>query len=355
MKRWGLQRTLAAVLAGACVGLLAFPRAAIRAEAPVTVTVMSNFYPLEVWELGKERRWMWNGGEIELLNNGSAAELDLRFVAESFRTTRQLTVVADDVAAMTILVPPAASRYVVVKHLRVRAGKMTLRFDASPGPVRVKDFITSSDAREVSIAFGSFSTVASASPEGLIEQTGAFPEANWHRSFFTEDEEAANDLRRQGRLAEALVKYRALITGAAASQLSYVWAGLCALVLGAPDEAQNLFRNSREGQERAAVRGYATKIASELDEFVTKSELVRRPDTISHLRTSGEIYLAVPEYEAVLRAHPDDAVANLWLGLIYGAGERLPEARGRFDRIVQAAPNTYDAQFLRNFIKPVAP
>jgi len=350
-----VRRGLAAALVAGCIGPLAFPRAAAPAEPAMTVAVTRNFYPLELWEPGKERRWMENGGEIELLNSGSTAEVNLRFVAESFHTSRQLTVVADDGVAMIVLIPPAASRHVVVKHLRVPPGKMTLRFDASPGPAQVREVVASSDPRQVSVAFGPFSTVASASPEGLIEQTGAFPGAGSPSSISSVDEEEANGLRRQGRFAEARVKYRALITAGGASQLSYVWAGMCALILGAPEEAQALFRSSRQGTGNAAVRGYAAKIASDLDEFVSRSALLPRPDPVSRLRTGGEIYLAVPEYAAVLRAHPDDGVANLWLGIIYAAAERLMEARTRFDRIVQAYPDTYDAQFLRSAIKSVAP
>jgi tetratricopeptide (TPR) repeat protein len=348
-----VRRALAAVLMVCCVVPLTIQRAA-SPQSAVTITVTRNFYSLETWEPGKDRRWMSNGGEIELASE-SPAEINLRFLAESFHNPRTLTVALDGAVPMTVFIPPAASRYVVVKHLRVPAGKLTLRFNALPGPARVKDSIPSSDAREISVAFGPFSTVAASSPEGLIEQTGAFPEANWHRSFFTAEEEAANDLRRQGRFTEGLVKYRTLVGGGAASQLSYVWAGLCALILGAPDEAQSLFRSSHKRPEAPAVRVYAERLANGLDEFVARSELLRRADPVSSLRTSGEIYLAVPEYESRLRANPDDVVANLWLGLIYAAAERVTEARSRFDRVTKVVPETYDAKILRDLLNTPQP
>ncbi len=320
----------------------------------MTISVTRNFYPSEVWEPGKQRRWMSNGGEIELQNTGSPVGVNLRFAAESFHRARQLKVIANDAVAMIVVIPPAASRHVVVKHLQVPAGKTTLRFEATPGPARVAEVVTSSDPRELSVAFGPFSIVESISPEGLIEQTGAFPERSWHSSIHIAEEEA-HDLRRQGRLAEARAKYHAVIATNRVSQLSYFWAGLCALILGAPDEAQRLFRSSREGTTDPTIRGYDAEIATKLDEFVTRSELLRRPDPVSRLRTGGEIYLAVPEYTAALRVNPDDAVANFWLGAIYAAAERLADARTRFDRIVQAYPNTYEGQFLRNAIRSAAP
>jgi hypothetical protein len=252
---------------------------------------------------------------------------------------------------MSLLIAPAASRYIVVKHLRVPSGNTTIRFEASPGPARVGAVINSADGREVSIAFGPFSTVASASPEAQLMQTGAFPEANWHLPVYTVEEDVANDLRRQGRFTEALAGYRTLIAGGSAGPLSYVWAGLCALILGAPAEARTFFRGSREAQGPPTARGYAGKVAPQLDEFVAKSELIRRTDPTSGLRTSGQIYLAVPEYDAVLRTRPTDEVAGFWLGMIYAVAERPADARVRFDAIIQAHPGSRDAELLRAFMK----
>lgn len=346
-----VRKGLAALLIASALGP-AVPLQRTSAEpSAVTVAVTRNFYPEEVWEPGKQRRWMANDGEIELVNSGPEAEVDLRFVAESFHGSRQLQVLAGEAAVVSLLIPPAASRYIVVKRLRVPSGNTTIRFAASPGPARVNGVIASSDAREVSIAFGPFSTVASASPEAQIGQTGAFPEATWRLPVYTADEEVANNMRRQGRFAEALAGYRNLIAAASAGPLSYAWAGLCALALGAPAEARALFRGGREAPGPPLARGYAAKVTPQLDEFVAKSELIRRLDPISGLRTSGQIYLAVPEYEAALRANPNDEVAGFWLGIIYAVAERTADARARFEAIIQSHPETRDAELLRTFMK----
>ena len=103
-------------LAGLLVAVLVHGSVA-ASELPVTVTPGANFYGQETWQPGKLRRWMQNDGDLRIQNNSGSLNIDLRFVAESFRIARTLRVQMGGRALFEVTVLPAAPLFVAVKDI----------------------------------------------------------------------------------------------------------------------------------------------------------------------------------------------------------------------------------------------
>lgn len=339
-----MSRILASLL------IVALARGVVIASEPAVAAPGANFYGQEQWEPGKLRRWMNNDGELHLRNDGGAAHVDLRFLAESFRIPRILQVRMGGRTLLEAAIPPAASLYVVVKGIPLESGESTLVLSAFPGPDQVSRYLKSDDQREVSLAFGPFSTIDAATPEAQHEQTAAFPRAD--RSFpqLSPLENAAGNLRREGRLLEAWDAYRAALASDRIHPTTYPFAGLTLVALDRLDDARPVFARGSRVEGGGLAAGYVQRLCTHLLDYLDHSELLaqRASDPGREYRQRGEIYRAVLVYWQALARDPQDLVASYWLGLLTALAERRSEAAPLFDTVVaRSRPDSADAQMVR--------
>ena len=309
-------------------------------ELPVTVTPGANFYGQETWEPGKLRRWMRNDGDLRLQNNSGPLNIDLRFAAESFRISRTLHVSMGGRVLFEVTVPPAAPLFVAVKDIPLPPGESEIALSATPGPDRVSQFLGSADDRQVSVAFGPFSVIDAHSPQAQLEETAAFPEASRRVAGLSTLENAAGDLRRQGRLLEADAVYQEVLASRQINPSTYLWDGLSLVALDRLGDARPLFeRGSRLGG-LDVVTSSVRDACGRLLEYLGQSELLagRPTDPAKEFRQSGEIYRAVALYRSVLAHDPQNLAASYWLGLLSALAERPREAIPLLDVVAKRSP-----------------
>lgn len=308
-----------------------------------------NFGLLEVWGDGKRRRWMANDAEL-IINNSQAhtQTINLKFIAESFFQERTLEVLFNGLVIETLRIPPAPL-FIVVKNLEIPPGEKTITFHSPQGPENIDVRLGSGDQRDVSIAFGEFDWIDSLLPEAKKEHTAAFSQRPAWYDWLTADENRAYNLQREGRFPEAIEIYQKAVNAQSVDFSTYIWLGLCHLIVNDKDEAIRIF------QKASTVEGWSSKAvttrraASSLLDYLDNSEIINHSqnDVALSLRSQGDIVQAVELYKKVLEKNPQDLDANYWLGIIYFVAERAEKASKHLDMVIKLSPETDDAGFLR--------
>ncbi len=344
-----LRRLLASVF------VLLFPlETALSAEFPITTRHGANFYGQEQWEPGKLRRWMRNDAELRIENNGAPMRIDLRFIAESFRISRRLQVHVGWQVLLDVAIPPEPL-YVVAKDVPLAAGETVVVFSTTSGPDRVAQYLKSSDQRELSIAFGPFSAIDARTPEAQREETAAFPQVDRALPQLSSIENAAGNLRREGRLLEARDAYAAALATNGVDPTTYLWAGLTLIALDDLSDARAvLTRGRRAGGLSLAGLPVAQACARVLD-YMGRSELLadQDKDPGRASRQRGEIYRAVTVYRRMLQQEPENIVASYWLGLLTALAERPRDAMPLLGAVARGRPDSPDGAMARDLLRYV--
>jgi|GEM_PF-1423000 hypothetical protein len=340
-------KLLSMVIIGALLGSGVSAHAAIEA---FQLHPGGGFYQEEQWEPGKLRRWMDNNARLLVCNQGESTSADLRFTAESFRISRNLSVLFNNEQILDVSIPASAALFVVAKRLWIAQGCSTIVFSASPGPDRPSQYLNTRDTRDLSIAFGPFSMIDARLPEAQREQTGAFPVADHRIPGLSPVENLAGNLRRQGRLLEADYAYKKALNSGQVQPSTYLWAGLTRIGLDRTNEAIPLFQQCAKLDSRLPRAGLIRRACSLLATYVRRSDLLRdaASDPGRNFRKRGEIYKAVALYRSILAHDPQNLTASYWLGLLTALAERPREARPLLAVVARRSPeDSPDGQMAR--------
>lgn len=320
-----------------------------KKDVQVRLVPGKNFGPLEIWGDGKRRRWMDNDAELIINNSRDYTQrINLKFIAESFFQGRTLEILFDGLVIETLRVP-SAPLFIVVKNLEIPPGEKTILFHCPQGPENIDARLGSGDTRSVSIAFSEFDWIDSLLPEAKKEHTAAFSQRPAQFDWLSLDENRAYNLQREGRFPEAIEIYQRAVNAQSVDFSTYIWLGLCYLIVNDRDEAIKIFK------EASTVEGWGPKAiatrrtARRLIEYLANSEIINhsRNDVAFSLRSSGNIAQAVELYKKVLEGNPQDLSANYWLGMMYFVAERAEKASKHLDIVTKLAPETHDARFLK--------
>jgi hypothetical protein len=338
------------------VGLLvSFPSFTLHGDAAeiVKIDFGKGVYPEEQWEPGKFRRWIGPSGEILLINDGPPVDIDVRFVAESFRIPRLLRAVVGETVLLETVIPPSAPLFVAVKRVSIKSGTTVLTLAPAEPADRISQFQATSDNRQVSVAIGPISVIDSNLPEAIREQTGAFPDRQTQLPFLTAKENEVFNLAQQGRLQEAWYAYRdPVIASGRGHPLIYAVAGLTALALDDLDGAVTAFAlgTKARGGDPYALEG--RKLSALLGPYLHKSEMLasRSADPGRAYRESGEIYRAVSVYHSILVQDSANPQATYWLGFLSLLGDQFLDVRRLFGAFIETRPGTEDARVLKDLL-----
>lgn len=318
----------------------------------VTITIGANFYPLETWEPGKQRRWMSQNGEIFVLNEtGRVASINLRFYAEAFHIPRDLRITRDGRLLAQWAIEPRAQRYIVVKGLSVEPGRQRVVFQSAQPPLVPAEIMKSTDRRPIAVAFSPFSIIPADSVEARQEWTAPFAAVPRVSPFFTPLENRANDFRREGRLPEAVQVYeQALARGA--TDYSYLLYGLTLMALERRADALQVVAECVALRSGAARRAWVRGLCEKAVAYLRESRILAEPDRDPgrRARAAGKIYEAVDIYERTVAEDPDDVHAHYWLGILKALAERRTQARPHIERVIALAGNSPDGRFLRSLM-----
>ncbi len=328
---------------------LLFTGRALGSTEPITVTYGANFYRQEEWEPGKLRRWMRSDGEIFLHNESGRPEaINLRFYSEAFHVPRELRIIMDGRLLAQWAIEPHAQRYIVIKSLVLEPGQHRVIFHTPQAALVPAAVGTGRDQRTLSVAFSPFSVIPASAPEAQLEWTGAFAAVPWESKIFSPQENVANVLRREGRLAEAARAYELALTKGA-NEFSYLMYGWTLVALERGSKGLPVL------QQCVAIPGWSLQkirvrdLCQKTADYLKDSLILRQPDRDPghRARADGKIYEAVETYQRVVSRDPAAIHAHYWLGMLNALAERRAEARVHLNRVVIIVGDTPDGRFLR--------